>query len=49
MGENTSVKRTIEELDQKQEEWIQLNNEYEKYQDILEEKKKQLNDQELEQ
>lgn len=49
MGENTSVKRTIEELNQRQEEWIQLNNEYEKYKDILAEKKEQSNDQELEQ
>ena len=42
MGENVNVKRTIEELNEKQNEYIVLESELEKYQDILAEKTAQL-------
>ena len=42
MGENINVKRTGEELDQKQDEYIGLESELKKYQEILAQKRAQL-------
>lgn len=39
MGENVNVKRTIEDLDQRQEEWKILSNELKEQQKIEAEKK----------
>ena len=39
MGENVNVKRTIEDLNQRQEEWKMLSSELKEQQKIAEEKK----------